>query len=142
LEAEERAFVEHLVEISPEIAEVRHLAQEFNRILKRRDQEAFPSWMERASQSRIPEMKSLASGLERDRASVVAALTYEWSNGPTEGHINRLKTLKRSMYGRAKLDLLKIRILANTTMGGVLAATELKTGKKGPLAFASERRAA
>jgi transposase len=112
LEAEERAFVEHLIETSPEIAEARLLAQEFNRILKQRDQEAFPSWMERASQSRIPEMKSLASGLERDRAAVVAALTYQWSNGPTEGHINRLKTLKRVMYGRAKLDLLKIRTLA------------------------------
>jgi hypothetical protein len=49
LEAEERAFVEHLVETSPEIAEARLLAQEFNRILKQRDQEAFPSWMERAS---------------------------------------------------------------------------------------------
>src|SRR5262245_23270140 len=113
LEAEERAFVEHLVQASPEIAEARLLAQEFNRILKQRDHEAFPSWMERASQSRIPEMKSLASGLERDRAAVVAALTYAWSNGPTEGHINRLKTLKRAMYGRAKLDLLKIRTLAN-----------------------------
>jgi transposase len=120
LEAEERAFVEHLVETSPEIAEAQLLAREFNRILKQRDQEAFPSWMERASQSRIPEMKSLASGLERDRAAVVAALTYQWSNGPTEGHINRLKTLKRAMYGRAKLDLLKIRTLANTKIGACL----------------------
>src|SRR5215470_17064455 len=120
LEAEERAFVEHLIETSPEIAEARLLAQEFNHILKQRDQEAFPSWMQRASQSRIPEMKSLAAGLERDRAAVVAALTYRWSNGPTEGHINRLKTLKRAMYGRAKLDLLKIRTLAYTTMGADL----------------------
>src|SRR5215475_3892114 len=79
LEGEERAFVEHLVQASPEIAEARLLAQEFNRILKQRDQEAFPSWMQRASQSRIPEMKSLAAGLERDRAAVVAALTYRWS---------------------------------------------------------------
>jgi transposase len=52
--------------------------------------------------------------MERDRAAVVAALAYKWSNGPTEGRINRLKTLKRAMYGRAKLDLLKIRTLANT----------------------------
>jgi transposase len=43
--------------------------------------------------------------LERDRAAVAAALEYEWSSGPTEGHINRLKTLKRAMYGRAKFDL-------------------------------------
>jgi len=74
---------------------------------------AFTNWMERATQSGIPEMKKFALGLERDRAAVVAALEYEWSNGPTEGHINRLKTLKRSMYGRAKFDLLRIRTLAN-----------------------------
>src|SRR5262249_2962716 len=117
LEAEERAFVEHLVEMSTEIAEAQILAQEFNRILKQGDREAFPNWMERMSQSRIPEMKALASGLERDRSAVAAALEYEWSNGPTEGHINRLKTLKRAMYGRAKFDLLKIRILAGSKMG-------------------------
>src|SRR5262245_34976266 len=104
MEAEERAFVEHLVEISPVIAEVQILAREFNRILKERDQAAFPGWMERASQSRIPEMKSLAAEIERDHAAVGAALTYEWSNGTTEGHINRLKTLKKAMYGRAKFD--------------------------------------
>jgi transposase len=76
--------------MSPVIAEAQILAREFNRILKQRDQSAFPGWMERASQSRIPEMKSLAAGIERDRAAVVAALAYEWSNRATEGHINRL----------------------------------------------------
>src|SRR5262249_23747207 len=117
LEAEERTFVEHLVEMSPEIAEAQILAREFNRILKQRDREALPSWMERMSQSRIREMKSLAAGLERDRAAVAAALEYEWSSGPTEGHINRLKTLKRAMYGRAKFDLLRIRVLAGSKRG-------------------------
>lgn len=58
--------------------------QEFNRILKQRDQEVFPSWMERASQNRITGMKSLASGLKRDRAAVTAAPEYEWSNGPAD----------------------------------------------------------
>jgi transposase len=109
--------MEHLVEISPIIAEAQILAREFNRILKQRDQAAFPGWMERASQSRIPEMKSLVAGIERDRAAVVAALAYEWSNGTTEGHINRLKTLKRAMYGRAKFDLLRIKVLAGSKRG-------------------------
>jgi transposase len=117
LETEERAFVEHLVEISPVIAEAQILAREFDRILKQRDQAAFPGWMERASQSRIPEMKSLAAGIVRDRAAVVAALAHEWSNGTTEGHINRLKTLKRAMYGRAKFDLLRIKVLAGSKGG-------------------------
>ena len=78
--------------------------------------------MERASQSRIPEMKSLAAGIERDRAAVVAALAYEWSNGTTEGQINRLKTLKRAMYGRAKFDMLRIKVLAGSMMGTSLGS--------------------
>jgi transposase len=117
LEAEEKTFIERLVELSPEIAEARSLAKEFNRILKQRDHGAFTNWMERATESGIPEMKKFALGLERDRAAVGAALEYEWSNGPTEGHINRLKTLKRSMYGRAKFDLLRIKVLAGSKRG-------------------------
>lgn len=120
LEAEEKTFVERLVESSPEIAEAQIVAKEFNRILKQRDHGAFTNWMEQATQSGIPEMKKFALGLARDRAAVVAALEYEWSNGPTEGHINRLKMLKRSMYGRAKFDLLRIRTLAGTKMGAGL----------------------
>jgi len=117
LEAEEKVFVENLIELSPEIAEAQSVAKEFNRILKQRDHRAFAGWMARVTKSGIPEMKKFALGLERDRAAVVAALEYEWSNGPTEGHINRLKTLKRAMYGRAKFDLLKIRTLARTKIG-------------------------
>jgi transposase len=117
LKAEEKALVKSLVELSPEIAEAQSVAREFNRILKQRDHKSFTSWMEQTTKSGIPEMKKFALGLERDRAAVAAALEYEWSNGPTEGHINRLKTLKRAMYGRAKFDLLRIRTLAGTKIG-------------------------
>jgi hypothetical protein len=117
LEGEEKTFVETLVKLSPEIAETQSLAKEFNRILKQRDHDAFPNWMERATQIGIPKMKKFALGLERDRSAVVAALEYKWSNGPTEGHINRLKTLKRAMYGRAKFDLLRIKVLAGSKRG-------------------------
>jgi transposase len=54
----------------------------------------------------------LATGLERDKAAVLAALQYPWSNGQTEGQVNRLKLLKRQMYGRANFDLLRQRVLA------------------------------
>ena len=57
-------------------------------------------------------MKAFANGLIRDRKAVEAALTYQWSNGQTESQVNKLKTLKRQMYGRAKFDLLKTRMLA------------------------------
>ena len=56
-------------------------------------------------------MRSFATGLRQDEAAVTAALQYAWSNGPVEGHINRLKMLKRQMFGRAHLDLLRRRFL-------------------------------
>ena len=56
-------------------------------------------------------LKRLAQGLCQDYTAVKAALTSRYSNGPTEGHVNRLKLFKRQMYGRAKLDLLRQRVL-------------------------------
>ncbi|TFL16098.1 transposase, partial [Jannaschia formosa] len=58
------------------------------------------------------EIASFACGLASDHAAVAAALTEPWSNGQTEGQINRLKTLKRQMYGRVNIDLLKARLVA------------------------------
>ena len=66
---------------------------------------------EAARASRIRELKSFANGLRRDYAAVAAGLSLPWSAGPTEGHINRLKTLKRQMYGKAGFDLLRQRVL-------------------------------
>ncbi len=59
----------------------------------------------------LPDFRTLAIGLERDQDAVRAALSLSWSNGPTEGHVHRLKLIKRQMYGRAKFDLLRRRVL-------------------------------
>lgn len=59
----------------------------------------------------ISELAGLARGLRQDEAAVKAALSSEWSNGQVEGQVNRLKFLKRSMYGSAGFDLLKARVL-------------------------------
>ena len=56
-------------------------------------------------------MKSFANGLERDQAAVEAAIKLLWSNAQVEGQVHRLKLLKRQMYGRAKFDLLRARVL-------------------------------
>jgi transposase len=64
-----------------------------------------------AEQSTVPEVRSFAVGLRHEYAAVAAALEYPWSKGPVEGHVNRLKTIKRQMYGRANFDLLKTRVL-------------------------------
>jgi transposase len=57
------------------------------------------------------EMRGFARSLRRDLAAVRAAFTLPWSNGQTEGHVNRLKYLKRQMYGRASVELLRLRVL-------------------------------
>jgi transposase len=61
--------------------------------------------------SALIELLGFVSGLLSDKPAVMAALSLPWSNGQTEGQINRLKWIKRQMYGRAKLDLLKVRVL-------------------------------
>ena len=73
--------------------------------------EALEAWLRDARACGVPAVETFAAGLEQDGAAVDAALSSPWSNGQTEGQINRLKVLKRQMYGRAKLDLLEKRFL-------------------------------
>ena len=73
--------------------------------------EAFDTWLTDARNCSVRAVVTFAAGLEHDGAVVRAALTLPWSNGQTEGQVNKLKLLKRSMYGRAKLDLLRQRLL-------------------------------
>ena len=73
--------------------------------------EALEAWLRDARACGVPAVETFAAGLEQDGAAVRAALTTPWSNGQTEGRITRLKLLKRQMYGRAGLDLLRRRML-------------------------------
>jgi hypothetical protein len=72
---------------------------------------AFDAWLAEAKACGVRVVESFAATLDQDVAAVRAALTLPWSSGQTEGQINRLKLLKRNMYGRAKLDLLRRRFL-------------------------------
>ncbi len=69
------------------------------------------AWMEAATASQIPELVSFANGIRRDYEAVVAALVWDYSQGQTEGQVNRLKLLKRWGFGRAKFDLLRQQVL-------------------------------
>lgn len=88
------------------------LAQEFSALVRERQPDQLDPWLARTEQSGIASLVSFAKGIRRDYAAVKAGITLEFSNGPTEGHINRLKMVKREMFGRAKLDLLKMRLIA------------------------------
>ena len=111
LASEEQRYLERLCQLCPELAMVYTLAQEFGRLVRERERAGLQVWLEAAERSGSTEMAGLAAGLRLDRAAVDAALTLPWSSGQTEGHINRLKVIKRQSYGRAGIDLLRKRVL-------------------------------
>ena len=69
------------------------------------------AWLRKAGRSAVPPLQCFAKCLRADYEAVHATLSLDWSNGQTEGQINRLKTIRRQMYGRAGLDLLGRRFL-------------------------------
>jgi transposase len=111
LKDEERKVVELLCRLSPEITRAQELALSFVRIIRERSTEELREWLINAQGSSLPEFQSFARGLTDDLRAVRASLNYEWSNGQVEGQVHRLKMIKRQMYGRAKLDLLRALVL-------------------------------
>jgi transposase len=97
-----------------EIAEAITLTQDFADLVRQRQPEHLETWLERATASGLQAFKSFANGLRADYDAVKAGVTLRWSNGPVEGQINRLKMLKRQMYGRASIGLLRQRMLQPT----------------------------
>jgi transposase len=108
---DEREYLKRLCDQEPTIALAYDLAQEFTDMARKRTGQRFDAWLTRATTSGIPELDRFARGVTEDRAAVEAGLSLEWSNGQTEGQVNKLKLLKRSMYGRANFDLLRLRLL-------------------------------
>ena len=87
------------------------MALHFVSIVRERRVDELREWLIKATRSELPEFRRLAKGLTVDLSAVKAALLYEWSQGQVEGQVHRLKMIKRQMYGRAKLDLLRARVL-------------------------------
>ncbi len=111
LDTEEQAYLDEVLRLCPPAATACRLARAFFALVRDRDAAALDGWLAEAEQSDLPEMSGFALGIRRDRAAVDAGLTLEWSNGQTEGFVNKLKTLKRQMFGRAGLALLRERML-------------------------------
>ena len=88
------------------------LADDFAALIRKRTTDTLTEWLSRAEVSACPEVRQFAEGIRRDESAVNAAMTMRWSNGPVEGHVNRLKTIKRQMYGRAGFSLLKARVVS------------------------------
>ena len=100
-----------LSETDQEIREANELIQEFTTMLRERKGDYFDEWLEKVDQQGIAELRSFAQSLKKDYGAVKAGLTLCWSQGPVEGHVHRLKLLKRQAYGRASFQILRKRVL-------------------------------
>jgi transposase len=108
---EQKKTAELLCRLSPEVGQAQQLALSFIEVVKERDADGLRGWLVTAQRSAVAEFITFANGLTADLQAVRAALEHEWSNGQVEGQVHRLKLVKRQMYGRGKLDLLRARAL-------------------------------
>lgn len=68
-------------------------------------------WLDAVAQSDLPTLHTFADGLKQDERAILAALTLPWSHDPLEGFVNKIKTIKRHMYGRGSFSTLRQRVL-------------------------------
>jgi transposase len=108
---EQVAYLAQLCESDATIATAHRVTQDFLCMVRARQGERLDAWIEVAAECEIAELRRFALGLRDDYAAVRAGLTRTESNGQTEGQINKLKLVKRAMYGRGKFDLLRQRVL-------------------------------
>ena len=111
LKPEERERLQQLRQASPHVETAYQLVAKFLRMVRERTGEQLTAWLAEVQASQLQAFDSFVTGVQQDQDAVLAGLTLPWSNGPLEGNVNRLKLLKRSMYGRANFDLLKLRVL-------------------------------
>jgi transposase len=111
LNEKQRAQLAQLCQDEGGFVLLHRLTQAFVHLLHEQTDAGLTEWFKEVQRSKIPELISFAKGLQRDEAAVRAGLRLQWSQGPVEGAINKLKLIKRSMYGRANFDLLRIRVL-------------------------------
>jgi transposase len=112
LTKEDKQALERMKQADEKIAQAYTLGQRFAGMVRERQHESLLPWLEDVAKSRISALTGFANGIKQDLAAVTNALSLPWSNGQTEGQVNRLKLIKRQMYGRANFDLLRRRVLA------------------------------
>ena len=110
-QAEHEQQITQLKDQNAELADAITLTQDFAELVRNRQPEKLDEWLARAGASSLAPFRGFAKRLWSDYDAVKAGVTLKWSNGPVEGHINRLKMVKRTLFGRAKIDLLSQRFL-------------------------------
>lgn len=111
LTAKEQETVISVRQLHPQIDRAYGFVQQFAQMVRHRTGEQLDGWLEAVSTSDLADLQSFVTGVYQDKDAVRAGLMLPWSQGQTEGQVTRLKLIKRQMYGRAKLDLLRRRVL-------------------------------
>lgn len=107
----EKEALERVKQADNMVANVHRLVQAFQEMVRQRQSEKLCCWLNEVIMTGVEALVSFAKGIEQDFAAVFNALHLPWSSGQTEGQINRLKFVKRQMFGRANFDLLRRRVL-------------------------------
>jgi len=111
LSEEERTMLETYLKDHENVVEVYDFAQTFATMLREQQADQLETWLQQVEASSYINLHRFAAGIRKDHAAVLAAFTSPWSQGQVEGQVNRLKMIKRQMYGRANFDLLRHRVL-------------------------------
>ena len=107
----EKEIIKCLCQRSKEVKKAAHLAKEFRIMMDKKRGDLLPTWIDRAMGAETKEIAGFARSMTSDLDAVRNALTMDWSNGQVEGQVNKLKTIKRQMYGRASFELLRKRLV-------------------------------
>jgi transposase len=111
LTTEQRARLDELYQRCPDLLTMQQHLMRFMTMVRQRDRSSLEPWLQEAEQTHLPDLLGFVQGIRRDFAAVAGALEYGYSQGVVEGQINRLKTIKRLLYGRASLRVLKQHVL-------------------------------
>jgi transposase len=114
LDPDDAASLDDIRNACPELHATAAHVRDFADMMNKRCGDRIHDWLQAIAAASLPALHSLATGLRRDLDAVIAGLSTEWNSGPAEGNVNRIKNLKRQMYGRASFGLLRRRILLAT----------------------------
>jgi transposase len=110
-QARHELYLRHLCTMDASIAQTYEHVQAFASMVRERRGEHLDGWLNEVLEAGVPQLRAFARGIYKDYAAVKAGLTLVYSNGQTEAQVQRLKLLKRGMYGQAGFDLLRKRVL-------------------------------
>jgi transposase len=107
----EREDLAAFCQASPTLKRAYELVQDFLSMVHKREGARLDAWLTRVAESGLPELQSFAAGVKKDKDAVQAGLTWPINTGMIQGHVTKLKLIKRTMYGRAGFALLRQRVL-------------------------------